>query len=181
MIVHFNHQKEYPSLKNIQKIVFYGRRNTGMYILAFLVAKGYEVKVISDDANVLYVANSLGLDVVNLETMGDFDLFICCHGIKIIDSKYLIPGKFINVHPCLYKYKGHNPIKRYIENKDRRGSVESHFMMEEVDSGEVIHSEYFETPVITTFAEYYNIALPYYFKCIERTLNVLQTRNNESR
>ena len=151
-------------------IVYYGRRNTGMYVLAYIVAKGHSVKVISDDLNVLELAGTFGCSVVNLETMGEFDLFICCHGNKIIDKKYLISGKFINIHPCLYKHKGHNPIKRYIENKDQKGSVESHYMVEEVDAGEVIHQEFFETPVITTYAEFYNIALPYYFRCIDKTL-----------
>lgn len=154
------------------KIVFYGRRNMGMNVLAYLVAKGYEVKVISDDT-VAELAKMLGCPVVNFETMGDFDLFICCHGNKIIDKKYL-NGKFINIHPCLYKYKGHNPTKRYIENKDESGSVESQWMVEEIDAGEVIHQEFFTTPVVTTFAEFYNIAAPYYYRCIDKTLEKLK-------
>jgi methionyl-tRNA formyltransferase len=150
------------------KIIFFGRRNVGMLVLTYLVAKGHEVKVISDDI-VAETAKMLGCPVVNFETMGEFDLFICCHGNKIIDKKYL-NNKFINIHPCLYKYKGHSPIKRYIENKDESGSVESQWMIEEVDAGEVIHQEFFETPKLTTFAEFYNIALPYYLKCIDKTL-----------
>lgn len=153
------------------KIVFYGRRNMGMNVLTYLVAKGHEVKVISDDV-VAELAVMLGCPVVNFETMGEFDLFICCHGNKIIDKKYL-NDKFINIHPCLYKYKGHNPVKRFIENKDESGSVESQWMVEEVDAGEVIHQEFFETPKITTYAEFYNIATPYYYRCIDKTLEKL--------
>ena len=153
------------------KIVFYGRRNVGMLVLTYLVAKGHEVKVIADDI-VAETAEMLGCPIVNFETMGEFDLFICCHGSKIIDKKYL-NDKFINIHPCLYKYKGHSPIKRYIENKDESGSVEAQWMVEEVDAGEVIHQEFFETPKLTTFAEFYNIALPYYLKCIDKTLEAL--------
>jgi len=160
----------------IREVVFYGRRNTGLYILAYLVAKGYAVKVVSDDPHILALADNLGLRIVNFETMGKFDLFICCHGNKIIAEKFLVPGKFINIHPCLYKYKGHNPIKRFLENKDGSGSVESQFMVAEVDAGEIIHSEYFETPAVTTFAEYYNIAVPYYFRCIEKTMEKLHRR-----
>ena len=153
-------------------IIFYGRRNTGMLVLTYLVAKGHEVKVISDDI-VADTAKMLGCPVVNFETMGEFDLFICCHGNKIIDKKYLIEGKFINIHPCLYKYKGHNPIKKFVDNNDESGSVEAQWMIEEVDAGEVIHQEFFETSKVTNFAEFYNVALPYYLKCVEGTLKKL--------
>lgn len=152
------------------KIVYYGRRNTGMVVLAYLKAQGHDIKVMSDDAWILDLAKMFDCPIVTLDTMGEFDLFICVHGTKIIDKKYLVEGKFINIHPCLFKYKGHNPVKRYIENKDRLASVESHWMVEEVDAGDVIHSEYFETPEITSYAEFYNIALPYYFSCIHKTL-----------
>lgn len=140
-----------------------------MCVLAYLVAKGHSVKVISDDPTVLELAGMLNCPIVNFETMGEFDLFVCCHGNKIIDKKYL-NGKFINIHPCLYKYKGHNPIKRFIENKDESASVEAQWLIEEVDAGDVIHSEFFETSKVTNYAEFYNIALPYYFRCIDRAL-----------
>lgn len=150
-------------------IVFYGKRNVGMVVLTYLVAKGHSVKVISDDI-VAETAKMLGCPIVNFETMGEFDLFICCHGSKIIDKKYLVDGKFLNIHPCLYKYKGHSPIRRYIENKDESGSVEVQYMIEEVDGGAVIHQEFFETPKVTTFAEFYNLALPYYLRAINKAL-----------
>lgn len=155
-------------------IVLYTRRNVGLLALSHLVAKEHCVKVITDDENVVAMGVSFGVQFVELDTMGDFDLFICCHGNKIIDKKYLVEKKFINIHPCLYKYKGHNPIKRYIENKDILGSVESQYMIEEVDAGEVIHQEFFETPICQTYADFYNVALPYYAKCLDKTLKCLE-------
>ena len=152
-------------------IVLYTRRNVGLWALPYLVARGFKVKVITDDLNIIWMSETLQCEVVDIDTMGDFDLFICVHGNKIIDKKYLIPGKFINIHPCLFKYKGHNPIKRYIQNKDTVATVESQYMIEEVDGGPVIHTEHFETPVCNVYAEFYNIATPYYFKCLEATLN----------
>jgi methionyl-tRNA formyltransferase len=145
-------------------IVLYANRNVGMVVYFYLLSRGHSVKVITEDVLMIEVAD----EVVTLDTMGDFDLFICCHGRKIIDSKYLIPGKFLNVHPCLFKYKGHNPIKRYIENKDTLGSVEVQHMVEEVDAGEVIARVEFETPAIETYAEFYNIALPYYIRVLKQ-------------
>lgn len=156
----------------MKSIVLYANRNTGMLVLAYLVAKGYKVKVITEDFLLIENALYYGVDVVTLDTMGEYDLFICCHGRKIIPSKYLVAGKCINIHPCLFKYKGHNPIRKYIENKDTDASVESLYLTEEVDGGEVIHQEFFEAP-IKTYAEFYNIALPYYLRCLAETLKKL--------
>lgn len=157
-------------------IILYANRNTGVLVLAHLVALGHHVKVITEDPLMEEMAGRYWFDeytrvpVVTLETMGKFDLFICCHGRKIIDAKYIVPGKFVNIHPCLFKYKGHNPIKRYIANGDTRGSVESHIMTEAVDEGEVINSQFFDTPVVSSYAEFYNIAYPYYIRCVDETL-----------
>jgi len=154
----------------MMSIILYANRNTGMLVLAHLLAKGFKVKVITEDRLIRICARYYGVEVVTLETMGEFDLFICCHGRKIIPDEYLAKGKFINIHPCLFKYKGHNPIRRYIENRDTKGSVESQFMIPEVDAGEVINQQFFDTPVVTSYAMFYNIALPYYLKCIDETL-----------
>ena len=154
----------------MMSIILYANRNTGMLVLAHLLAKGFKVKVITEDALMRTCAGYYGIEVVTLKTMGEFDLFICCHGRKIIPDEYLAKGKFINIHPCLFKYKGHNPIRRYIENRDTKGSVESQFMIPEVDAGEVINQQFFDTPVVTSYAMFYNIALPYYLKCIDETL-----------
>lgn len=149
-----------------------------MLVLAHLVARGFKVKLITDEKEgglMRTCAGYYGVEVVTLETMGEFDRFICCHGRKIIPHQYLKGNyrKFVNIHPCLFKYRGKDPISRYIAKGDIRGSVESHYMVEEVDAGEVIVQEFFDTPVVKTHAEFYNIALPYYLKCLERTLKWL--------
>ena len=145
-----------------------------MYVLSYLVAQGYEVRVITEDKNVRRLAYSYGLKLTELDNLGEFDLFICCHGRKIIPEEYLVEGKFINLHPCLYKYMGHNPIKRYIKNKDKLGTVESQWLIEKIDGGEVIHQEKFNTGEVSTYAEFYNIAAPYYFWCIDETLKKIK-------
>lgn len=157
----------------MKKLILYCRRNVGMYCLSFLVSLGYSVKVITDDENIQWLANVLGCEETTMEEMGDdYDLFICVHGNKIIPKKYL-SDRMVNIHPCLFKYKGQNPIKRYIFNEDTEGSVESHWIVEEVDAGEVIHQEFFTTPPVSDFASYYNLALPFYFKCVDRTLKIV--------
>lgn len=153
------------------KIILYANRNTGLLILYYLLSKGHQVKVITEDSMISKISQC---QKVTLDTMGEFDLFICCHGRKIIPAKFLQPKKFINIHPCLSQYKGHNPLKRYIENQDTEASVESHYITDEVDSGEVINQQKFTTGIITTYAEFYNIAYPYYIRCIDETLQRIE-------
>lgn len=158
----------------MKTIILYGRRNTAMYSLSMLVALGYTVKVITDDENVAWLAKVLYCDrVFSLDSLGEFDLFLSVHGNKIIPKEYLVEGKFVNVHPCLGKYNGRNPVKRYIENKDTEANVSSHYMIEKVDEGELIYELGFETPVCNTYADFYNVALPMYFKVIDRTLKIV--------
>lgn len=161
----------------IKTIILYCRRNVGLYALSFLVAKGwYDVKVISDDLNVRWLANTLGVKLISFDTMGEFDLFLCVHGNKILGREYLQKGVFVNVHPCLHLYRGADPISKYIANKDVLGSVQSHYMIEEVDAGEVIEGEFFTTPPVANHADFYNIAAPYYFKVIAKTLEKLENK-----
>ena len=161
------------------KIILYTRRNVGMYCLSHLVALGHDVLVITDDKNVEWLAGRYDCRVISLDTMynfGMFELFLCIHGNKIVSRDILLRGwahyaEFVNIHPCLYKYKGHNPIKRYIIGKDTDATVESHYMTDVVDEGEVIHAENFTTPICSSYADFYNVALPYYIKCLDETLN----------
>lgn len=157
----------------MKTIIFYGRTQVGSVILSYLVAKGFKVKVIPEDDLIRNLCKYYNLEIVSLDTMGKFDLFVCCHGSKVINERYLIPNKFINMHSCLWKYKGVNPIKRYIENKDTKASIESHFLVKEVDAGQVITRILFETPIVSTYGEYFNLAIPYYYQCIEETLKKL--------
>lgn len=154
-------------------IIFYGRRNTGLIVLPFIVAKGYNVKVMSDDVTVQWTAAALGLEMVELDTMGKFDLFLSCHGTIIIKKKYLDLGTFVNIHPCLNLYPGKDPISKYIADKRIRATVSSHYMIEKIDAGEQICEVPFETPVCETYADFYNVAYRYYLICVNETLNRL--------
>lgn len=154
----------------MKTVALYCNRNVGMVALFYILAKGYKVKLISNDFDVLWFEPKLDVEPVTFNTVGDFDLFLCVHGTKILSKEFLSKGICVNVHPNLPLYKGKDPIARYIMNKDRNATVDSHYMTEVVDEGEVIHSEKFTTPFCSTYADFYNVALPYYGKVIEKTL-----------
>lgn len=157
-------------------ILLYTRRNVGLCALSYLISLGYEVVVMTDDENLKWMAGRYNCKVIDngdWKGMGDFDFLLSVHGNKIIPKKYLKERKCVNVHPTLFLYKGTNPIKKFIANKDKVGSVAAHYMTEIPDEGEVICEHKFEVPPITTHAEYYQFSLPMYYKVIDDVLNVL--------
>ena len=156
-----------------KKAIFYGKSQVGLVVLLDLLANGFGVSIMPNDEIIASAGEYLGLQTVTLDTMGKWDLFVSCHGEKIIPMRYLQQGPAINMHDCLYKYKGQTPIQRYMDNKDTDASIESHHMIAQVDMGPVIHQVFFETPVCTDFGQYYNLALPHYLECIEETLRKL--------
>lgn len=150
--------------------IFYGKSQVGLVVLLDLLANGFKVKVMPNDEIIRRVADHHRLEITTLDTMGNFDLFLSCHGERIIPMRYLAGRLAVNMHDCLYKYKGQTPIQRYMDNEDTDASIESHHMVKEVDMGPVIHQEFWTTPVCKTFGEYYNLAVPHYHDCVEATL-----------
>ncbi len=150
--------------------IFYGKSQVGLVVLLDLLGNGFKVKIMPNDDIIREAGRYHGLETVTLDTMGKFDLFLSCHGERIIPMRYLTGAPCINMHDCLFKYKGQTPIQRYMDNKDTKASIESHHMIAKVDMGPVIHQVFFETPECKTFGQYYNLAIPHYLTCIEETL-----------
>ncbi|MDP2637191.1 MAG: formyltransferase family protein [bacterium] len=155
------------------KVIFYGGRQAGMIQLLTLLALGHKVVcVIPVDDIVETVAKDLGLEVqkpknINDDAFVDYleklgaDLFVCCHGRQIIKPRILNVVKAINTHPCLYKYKGAEPVRRLLEDKNTKASVAVHWMIEKVDEGEPI-VENFKEVTSTTVEGVYNELYPLY-------------------
>jgi len=159
-------------MKNI-KTVFYGGKQAGMIALLTLKSIGYDVVcVVPCDDIVKDVAKKLGIDVQTPTNMNDgkfiqylkntgASLFVCCHGKQILRKELLNSFICVNMHPCLSKYKGKDPIGRAIQNKDSEASVGLHYMIEKVDEGEVIEEIYTKISG-KTVSEVYNELYPLY-------------------
>lgn len=166
------------------KIIFYGGRQAGLIQLLTLLALGHKIVcVVAVDEIVEEGAKSFGLEVqkpqnINDDTFVDYleslkaDLFVCCHGRQILKPRILKMVKAINTHPCLYKYKGAEPVRRLLEDKNTRASVAVHCMVEKVDEGEVI-VENFKEVTSTTAEGVYNELYPLYSKTLIDALNLL--------
>lgn len=159
------------------KIIFYGGRQAGLIQLLTLLALGHKVVcVVAVDEIVEEGAKSFGLEVqkpknINEDTFVDYleglhaDLFVCCHGRQIIKPRILNMVKAINTHPCLYKYKGTEPVRRLLEDKNTKASVAVHWMIEKVDEGKAI-VENFKEVTSTTVEGVYNELYPLYSKTL---------------
>lgn len=157
-------------------IIFYGARQAGLISLLTLMAlKENIVCVIPCDDLVEKIAKRFNLKIFKPQSLNtpssiDYikklkpDLFVCCHGREILKKDLLTILKFnsINIHPCLYKYKGAHPIKRLLRDKETKASVAVHYMTEEIDQGEVIIENFVNVKECKTEIEVYNKLYPYY-------------------
>lgn len=158
----------------MRQIILYANRNVGVAALCYLKARGYDLLIITEDKDVEWMARRFRLPVlpsIDYLRKINYDLFLCVHGRKIIPKECLVENKMVNIHPT--KYNGHNPVKKYIENEDTDGCTRAIRMVEDVDAGELLHQENFKTPICNNYADFYNVALIYYYKCLEQTLKIL--------
>ena len=79
----------------------------------------------------------------------------------------------INVHPCLYGYKGANPVERLLKDGNTRASVGVHRMTAQVDEGEVLAEEFVDVTG-TTVDEVYNALYPAYATALIKALKVVE-------
>jgi len=163
------------------KIIFYGGRQAGLVSLLTLLSLKHDIVcVIPVDDVVESVAGNLGLNIQKPKNINEDEFvgylkglkaeaFICCHGRQIIKARILNAFKCINLHPCLYQYKGAEPIKRLLQDHNKRASVASHQMTETVDGGQVI-VENFKEVESDTVVGVYNELYPIYAKTIIDTM-----------
>ncbi len=165
------------------RIAFYGGQTAGIVVLLSLLAdKQNIVYVIPEDDGIKQVAESFFLTVTDRhlldkseyisELHSQVDYLVCCHGRKILSKELVSSIRCINLHPCLYAYKGVSPIKRLIADKNPKASVASHWMTEKVDAGKVIVEEFINIENVEnkTEAEVYNELYPLYSEVLLKTL-----------
>jgi len=171
------------------KIIFYGGRQAGISVMLALLAMGHKILcVVPVDEPVASVAAAFGLDVRKPKNINDpefvahakslgADLFVCCHGRQIIKKELLESFPCMNFHPCLYQYKGADPIGRMLADRNTKASVAAHWMVEAVDAGDVI-VENFQEVKGTTPLEVYNELYPLYIKTAIDAMAIVAKEKN---
>lgn len=167
------------------RVIFYGGRQAGVVSLLTLLALRHNVVcVVPADEQVGLVAKSLKLNIQKSEDINDdafvdylktlgAELFLCCHGRQIIKHRILSKYKAINIHPCLYKYKGLSPISKLLFDKNKKASVGIHWMTEKIDAGEVV-VEIFKEITADTVIGVYNELYPLYAEALINALEKLE-------
>ena len=169
-------------------ITFMGGRQAGAIGLLTLLAAKCEIAcVVAYDKVVSDLAHSFGIPTVEsiktkkfIDALNSSDLLVCVHGREIVPSSILKMPRLgsINVHPCLYKYKGADPIGRLLKKKNSMASVGIHYMTDVIDGGKVIAENYIRVDGLTTTEAVYNALYPVYASVL---LEVIKRFEKESR
>lgn len=163
------------------KIAYLGGKQAGCIGLLTVLASGNSVNVvIAYDNQVETLANVLNLPVfrsIKEPCLDDFlihsHLLVCVHGREIVPQNRLFMGG-INVHPCLYRYKGAHPIERMLADGCTRASVGVHRMTEVIDNGETLIEDFVDVTGCNTVAEVYNTLYPYYSLVLLKALKLVK-------
>ena len=82
------------------------------------------------------------------------DLSVFAGFMRIVTRHFTHNIKSINIHPSLLPaYRGADALKRSFEGKEKVAGVTSHFVVEELDAGEIILQKSFEKEGLS-FEEY---------------------------
>ena len=171
-----------PSLK----AAYMGGKQAGCIGLLSVYAAGCRPTVVAAyDESVARVAEALSVPVVSSIQDDGFevatsesDVIICVHGSEIVPHRLLDipPLGGINVHPCLYRYKGVNPIGRLLEDRNPVASVGVHRMTGRIDEGEVLIEEFVDVNDKRSIEEVYNALYPHYAVALLKALTKIRPR-----
>ena len=168
------------------KTAFVGGKQAGCIGLLTLCAAGCTPRaVVAYDEMVLQLSNSLGLPTERSvresgfeAALSECDLLVSVHGREIVSKRQLdltaLGG--INVHPCLYGYKGSDPVNRLIQDGNTKASIGVHRMTEQVDEGEVLVEDFVNVDGKTTAEAVYNALYPYYSMTLLKALSIMSQR-----
>lgn len=166
------------------KISFMGGKQAGCIgLLSLYAARCSVVGVVAYDKLVETLAKKLNLPIFSsihedkfIDLVSKSDLLVSVHGREIVPPKILKRPLIgcINVHPCLYKYKGADPVGRLLMGKNTKASVGVHYMVEKVDAGEVIVEKFVDVSGKNTVEEAYNVLYPYYAITILEAINKIR-------
>jgi methionyl-tRNA formyltransferase len=164
----------------VSRAVFMGARQAGCTGLLTLLAAGWRVEaVVAYDAAVRQLAEALGLPLADSirapqlrDVLAGADLLVSVHGREIVPPDVLALPRCggINLHPCLYAYKGAGPVERLLADGGTRASVGVHRMVEQVDAGEVLVETFLDVAGLSTPLEVYNALYPVYATALLRAL-----------
>lgn len=150
-------------MSKLRKVLFMGGQQAGNLGLATLRALDVNPDVVAYG----HLNSAIGLNafasIKDIQNW-DFELLISIHGREIVPYFILRELEYggINLHPCLSKYPGADPIGRYLADKGTIATIGAHYMTKEVDKGPVIYELSVDAVGCSTREEVYQKLYPYY-------------------
>lgn len=159
--------------------IFLGGRQAGL--IGLLTLKSMDCPVISAvcyDENLKSTADKLGITTypsIHAVPSWNTDIIVSVHGREIVPKEiFSVPRQgAINAHPCLYKYPGKNPIRRFLKDHETLASVGIHRMTTMLDEGEVIKEIFINVAGKNTVDEVYNALYPVYSIALMESMTIL--------
>ena len=171
------------------KVLFLGGKQAGCIGLLTLAAAGCRIQgaiaydtAVNNLATTLHIPTFSSLKQPEVENLlSESDLLVCVHGREIVPKEKLEFPRLggINVHPCLYRYKGANPIGRLLQDGYTQASVGVHRMTENVDEGEVLVEEFVDVAGKQSVEEVYNVLYPFYAVALLKALQILHASHED--
>ena len=168
----------------ITKVFFLGGKQAGCVGLLTLLAVGSKISgIVAYDSTIEQLARVLNLLRFSSirqpeveELLYKSDLLVSVHGREIVPSRLLELPRLggINAHPCLYAYRGANPVGRLLRDGNTLASVGIHRMTGKVDQGEVLAEEFINVEGKQSVDEVYNVLYTFYALALLKALRVLE-------
>jgi len=147
-------------------------------LIATMIIKDYGIDaIVAYDNKELY--KELGFNVYDSikDVKTCSSILLSVHGREIVPDEILKNYIYcVNIHPFLNRYKGKNPVKRTLKDKNHLADVSSHYMTSKVDEGRILFQETMEVKG-TTEQEIYTELYPLYARVIKSTLEYLITKD----
>lgn len=160
------------------RVAFMGGRQAGMVGLLSCLTEHDVIGVVAYDRIVRQAAMDVACvpqgsvhEPRFIDSLAGADVLLSVHGREIVPERLLKLPKHggINLHPCLDRYPGKDPVGRWLGDEGSEISVSAHVMEAEVDTGEVLVTHRTSSNG-TTRAEVYNDLYPLYARVVVEAL-----------
>ena len=104
------------------------------------------------------------------------DLILCVHGREIVPPVVLARTRYggVNLHPCLSRYPGKDPIGRLLNDNGKTATVGAHWMTDDVDAGPVLVELDYVLSWETSREAVYSALYPLYARVVLEALAMVE-------
>jgi len=166
------------------KISFMGGAQAGIIGALTVLSNGDKlIAAASCFSELTHILDGFGIPVYKsikekgfIQNLYHSDLFLSVHGREIVSAELIKLPRYgaINIHPYLYKYKGGDPVKRALKDRNFKASVGAHIVENRIDEGKVLVEEFVDVSGADSVEGIYNRLYPCYCRVIVKVLRIVK-------